>query len=33
MTLVGGLLGLIFLLVIVAVIYIFYMQRQFVDMD
>ena len=32
-TLIGGLLGVILLLVIAAVIYIFYMQRQFVDMD
>lgn len=32
-TLIGGFLGLIFLLVIAAVIYIFYMQRQLVDMD
>lgn len=32
-TLIGGLLGVILLLVIAAVIYVFYMQRQFVDMD
>ena len=32
-TLLGGLIGVVLLLVIAAVIYIFYMQRQFVDMD
>lgn len=32
-TLIGGFFGLIILLVIVAVVYVFYMQRQFVDMD
>ena len=32
-TLLGGLIGVVLLLVIAAVIYIFYMQRQFVNMD
>ena len=32
-TLLGGLIGVVLLLVIAAVIYIFYMQRQFVSMD
>ena len=32
-TLLGGMMGIIFLLIIAAAVYVFYMQRQFVDMD